>query len=50
MLGHCLAHHGAEDFGREFPGFEELFRKIIQESKIDEIVRSRHSRAGGNPE
>jgi len=50
MLGHCLTHHGAEDFGREFPGFEELFRKIIQESKIDEIVRSRHSRAGGNPE
>jgi hypothetical protein len=34
MLGHCLTHHGVEDFGREFPGFEELFRTMIQESKI----------------
>ncbi|MBM4333493.1 MAG: hypothetical protein FJ117_20120 [Deltaproteobacteria bacterium] len=34
MLGHCLTHHGAEDFGREFPGFEELFRKIIQEGRM----------------
>jgi hypothetical protein len=30
MLGHCLAHHGAEDFGRSFPGFEDLFRKIME--------------------
>ena len=29
MLGHCLSHHGAEDFGQTFPGFEDLFRKII---------------------
>ncbi len=29
MLGHCLSHHGAEDFGRTFPGFEDLFRKIM---------------------
>ena len=35
MLGHCLAHHGAEDFGREFPGGEELFRKIIEKSRME---------------
>jgi uncharacterized protein YjaZ len=35
MLGHCLAHHGAEDFGREFPGGEELFRKIMERRKPD---------------
>jgi hypothetical protein len=35
MLGHCLRHHGAEDFGREFPGGEELFRKIIEKSRIE---------------
>jgi hypothetical protein len=29
MLGHCLSHHGAEDFGRALPGFEDLFRKIM---------------------
>ena len=33
MLGHCLAHHGAEDFGREFPGAEELFRKIVEKGQ-----------------
>lgn len=31
MLGHCLAHHGAEDFGKAFPGFEDLFRRISRE-------------------
>ena len=29
MLGHCLSHHGVEDFSQSFPGFEDLFRKII---------------------
>ncbi len=28
MLEHCLSHHGAEDLGQAFPGFEDLFRKI----------------------
>lgn len=28
MLGHCMFHHGAEDFGRTFPGFEDLFCQI----------------------
>ena len=31
MVGHCLAHHGAEEFGKAFPGFEDLFRRISQE-------------------
>lgn len=30
MLGHCLSHHGPEDFGHTFPGFEDLFRKIME--------------------
>jgi hypothetical protein len=30
MLGHCLFHHGAAQFGETFPGFEDLFRKILQ--------------------
>ena len=29
MLGHCLSHHGAKEFGQTYPGFEELFRKIL---------------------
>lgn len=29
MLGHCLSHHGAEDFGQTFPGFQDLFRRIM---------------------
>ena len=29
MFGHCLSHHGAEDFGHILPGFEDLFRKIM---------------------
>ncbi len=29
MVGHCLSHHGAEDFGQNFPGFENMFRKIL---------------------
>ena len=31
MVGHCLAHHGPEEFGKAFPGFEDLFRRISQE-------------------
>jgi len=31
MVGHCLAHHGAEEFGKAFPGFENLFRRISRE-------------------
>jgi hypothetical protein len=34
MLEDCLSHHGAEEFGEVFAGFEKLFRKIIQERKI----------------
>ncbi len=30
MLGHCLSHHGAEDFGKSFPGFEALFRRVLE--------------------
>ena len=30
MLGHCLSHHGALQFGETFPGFEDLFRKIVE--------------------
>ncbi len=37
MLLHCLGHHGAEDFGKTFPGFEEVFRKILQ-STAKEIL------------
>lgn len=29
MLSHCLTHHGAEEFGKTIPGFEDLFRKIL---------------------
>lgn len=31
MVGHCLTHHGAEEFGKAFPGFENLFHKILRE-------------------
>ncbi len=31
MVGRCLTHHGAEEFGKAFPGFENLFRKILPE-------------------
>ena len=31
MVGHCLAHHGPEEFGKAFPGFENLFQKISRE-------------------
>jgi hypothetical protein len=34
MLEHCLTEHGAEEFGKVFPGFEKLFRKIIIKGKI----------------
>ncbi len=34
MLEHCLAQHGAEEFGKDFPGFEKLFRTIIQKRRI----------------
>jgi hypothetical protein len=30
MFGHCLFHHGAAQFEGIFPGFEDLFRKILQ--------------------
>jgi len=30
MVGQCLSHHGAEEFGKIFPGFEEFFRKILE--------------------
>jgi hypothetical protein len=30
MLGHCLSHHGAAQFGETFPGFGDLFAKILQ--------------------
>jgi hypothetical protein len=30
MFGHCLFHHGAAQFEEIFPGFEDLFRKILQ--------------------
>lgn len=30
MLGHCLSHHGVEEFRRLFPGFEQLLQKIIK--------------------
>jgi len=33
MLEHCLSHHGAEQFGKAFPGFEELFQKVIHSAK-----------------
>ena len=29
MLVHCISHHGAEEFGKTFPGFEEFFRQMI---------------------
>ncbi len=35
MLIHCLTHHGVMDFADTFPGFEELFRRIIQKSSPD---------------
>jgi hypothetical protein len=31
MVGHCLTHHGAEEFSKAFPGLENLFRKILPE-------------------
>ena len=40
MLDHCLAHHGAEEFGKAFNGFEPLFRKILQERRIQEGYRA----------
>jgi hypothetical protein len=30
MFGHCLFHHGEAPFEETFPGFEDLFRKILQ--------------------
>ncbi len=30
MLGHCLSHHGAEQFGEVFPGSEGLFKKVLE--------------------
>jgi hypothetical protein len=33
MLEHCLSHHGAEEFGRAFPGFENLFRRIMPKDR-----------------
>ena len=30
MVGHCLSHHGADQFGETFPGFGDLFRKILE--------------------
>ncbi len=30
IVGHCLSHHGAEQFGETFPGLEGLFRKILE--------------------
>jgi len=47
MLGHCLAHHGAEDFGREFPGAEELFRKIVEKGQDGSFPGGHHSVTGG---
>ncbi len=29
MLGHCLTHHGPEDFGKNFSSFAGLFQKTI---------------------
>lgn len=37
MLEHCLTHHGAEEFGRAFPGFEKLFRRIMQETRVQNL-------------
>ncbi len=41
MLGHCLSRHGAEDFGRGFPGAEELFRKIIEKGQDGSFLREK---------
>jgi uncharacterized protein YjaZ len=30
IVGHCLSHHGAEQFGETFPGFGDLFRKVLE--------------------
>ena len=30
IVGHCLSHHGAEQFAETFPGFGDLFRKILE--------------------
>jgi hypothetical protein len=30
IVGQCLSHHGAEQFGETFPGFADLFRKILE--------------------
>jgi hypothetical protein len=30
IVGHCLSHHGAEQFGETFPGFGDFFRKILE--------------------
>ena len=34
MLGHCLSHHGAEEFGRTFGGFEGLFRRVLKANRV----------------
>jgi hypothetical protein len=33
MLEHCLAQHGPKEFGRAFPGFEKLFRRIMPKDR-----------------
>jgi hypothetical protein len=45
MLEHCLTHHGPEEFGRAFPGFEELFRRIMQESRIQKLRMAKGKRS-----
>jgi hypothetical protein len=35
MLGHCLSHHGVQDFAETFPKFEELFRTILERGDLD---------------
>lgn len=34
MLGHCLSHHGLEEFAREFPGFRELLRRVLESGRL----------------
>ena len=37
MLSHCLAHHGAEEFGRTFNGFEGLLKIVLEANRVQEM-------------
>ena len=42
MVGHCLAHHGAEEFGKAFPGFENLIHRIVQKGTRNSVTGQPH--------